>query len=107
RKSGGAAASFNLRLAEQNPLDQIRAKVPFPAKDRPDERLAFEVVREADRMLMMRFAPPAVIINESMDIVQFRGNTEHYLSPAPGEASLNILRMAREGLLFELRSAIQ
>ncbi len=64
-------------------------------------------MREADRLILARFAPPGVLINEAMEILQFRGNIENYLTPAPGEASLNLLRMAREGLLFEVRSAIQ
>src|SRR5439155_1707242 len=38
--------------------------------------------------------------------LQFRGHTSPYLEPAPGQASLNLLKMAREGLLMELRVAI-
>jgi len=47
-----------------------------------------------------------VVIDENMTILQFRGETEDYLKPSPGEASLNVLKMAREGLLVELRSAL-
>lgn len=39
-------------------------------------------------------------------VLQFRGDTGAYLRPSPGEASLNVLKMAREGLFLELRSAI-
>src|SRR5262249_2731345 len=38
--------------------------------------------------------------------VQFRGRTAAYLEPAPGMASLDLLRMLREGLLAEVRGAI-
>ncbi len=62
--------------------------------------------READRILLGRFAPPAVLVNERFDIVQFRGRTSAYLEPPPGEPTTNVLKMAREGLLFELRSAL-
>ena len=41
-----------------------------------------------------------------MEIVQFRGRTSAFLEPAPGAASFNLLKMAREGLLAELRTAI-
>src|SRR5438270_4042291 len=41
-----------------------------------------------------------------MEILQFRGRTSAYLEPAPGAASFNLLKMAREGLLAELRTAI-
>lgn len=61
---------------------------------------------EADRLILNRFAPAGVLINEDMDILQFRGLTGPYLEPAPGEASFNLMRMAREGLLLALRTAV-
>jgi two-component system CheB/CheR fusion protein len=42
-----------------------------------------------------------------MEILHFRGETGAYLTPPPGRASLNLLRMARPGLLLELRSALR
>jgi two-component system CheB/CheR fusion protein len=62
--------------------------------------------READRVLLSRFSPAGVVIDEEMEILQFRGRTSAYLEPAPGTASFNLLKMAREGLLAELRTAI-
>lgn len=62
--------------------------------------------READRVLLGRYAPPGVLVNENLDIVQFRGRTSPYLEPAPGEPTTNILKMAREGLFLDLRSAL-
>jgi hypothetical protein len=41
-----------------------------------------------------------------MQIVQFRGQTGAFLEPAPGEASLNLLKLAKEGLLYGLRTAL-
>jgi two-component system CheB/CheR fusion protein len=64
------------------------------------------VQKEADRLVMARFAPPGVVINGDMQIIQFRGHTGAFLEPAPGEASLNITKMARDGLALELRAAI-
>lgn len=59
-----------------------------------------------DEILLARYTPPGVIINEQFDIVQFRGSTGNYLEPSPGRASLNVLKMAKEGLSFEIRNAI-
>ncbi|HKO56408.1 MAG TPA: chemotaxis protein CheB [Thermoanaerobaculia bacterium] len=64
------------------------------------------VFREADRVALARFAPAGVLINDAMEILQFRGRTSPFLEPAPGTASFNVLKMAREGLLAELRAAI-
>jgi two-component system CheB/CheR fusion protein len=62
--------------------------------------------READRTLLGLYAPAGVLVNNNLDILQFRGRTGPYLEPAPGEPSHNLLRMAREGLLEELRVGI-
>jgi two-component system, chemotaxis family, CheB/CheR fusion protein len=72
--------------------------------ERPTRRV--DVLKEADRLIMSRYAPAGMIINAELQIVQFRGHTGPFLEPSPGEASLHILKMAPEGLLFELRTAI-
>ena len=64
-----------------------------------------DVFTEADRVILQAYGPTGVLINEQMDILQFRGDTSHYLRPAPGKASLNLLQMGREGLLIDLRAA--
>jgi two-component system, chemotaxis family, CheB/CheR fusion protein len=61
---------------------------------------------EVSRVLTDRFAPPGVVVDGDMQIVQFRGQTGAFLEPAPGEASLNLLKMAKEGLLYGLRTAV-
>ena len=48
-----------------------------------------------------------MLVNEELEILQFRGETGAYLEPAPGEASLNLMKMVRKGLLMELHSAIK
>ena len=63
--------------------------------------------READRIVLTRYAPAGVLVNDNLDILQFRGKTSPYLESPPGEPSHNLLRMAREGLFPVLRSAIE
>src|SRR5881409_2366993 len=65
-----------------------------------------DLLQEVDRLLLSKYAPAGVLVNEAAEILQFRGHTSPYLEPAPGQASLNLLKMAREGLLMELRVAI-
>jgi two-component system, chemotaxis family, CheB/CheR fusion protein len=45
-------------------------------------------------------------VNEDMEILQFRGKTGMYLEPAEGQPTFNLSRMAREGLLVDLRAAL-
>lgn len=62
--------------------------------------------READRVAAGLYVPPGVLINDNFDILQFRGQTGSFLSPAPGEPSNNLLKMAREGLFVAVRAAV-
>ena len=43
--------------------------------------------READRVTVNQFAPPGVLINAELQILQFRGPTSAYLEPPTGKAS--------------------
>ncbi|MDQ2863324.1 MAG: histidine kinase, partial [Bacteroidota bacterium] len=73
---------------------------------RSTERRKDDYQKNADDVLLAKYTPAGVIVNEQFDIVQFRGSTGAYLEPSPGKASLNVLKMAREGLSFELRNAL-
>ncbi len=55
-----------------------------------------------ERALMQHFSPVGALVNEHGDILYLHGRTGMYLEPAPGEAVLNILKMAREGLRRDL-----
>jgi two-component system, chemotaxis family, CheB/CheR fusion protein len=65
-----------------------------------------EAQKEFDRRLLTQFSPATAFINEDGEIIHTRGNVSRYLKLSPGRASLSILKMAREGLLLDLRNAI-
>ena len=46
------------------------------------------------------------MVDDDLQIIQFRGQTGKFLEPPPGDPSLNLLKMAREGLLYGIRTAI-
>jgi two-component system, chemotaxis family, CheB/CheR fusion protein len=71
------------------------------------ELTALEIQREADRLVLSKYAPAGVVVTENLDILQFRGQTGDYLEPAPGAATLNLLKMGREGLLLPLRNLME
>src|SRR5579859_719584 len=82
------------------PTVSAQSKLPETPK------IPMELQREADRLLLARYVPPAVLINEHLEILQTRGRTASFLELPSGKASLNLLKMARPGLLFELQGAI-
>lgn len=63
--------------------------------------------KDVDRLLVARYAPPSVLIRSDLEILQFRGDTSRYFAPAPGRASLNLLKMVREELVMGVRAAVQ
>ncbi len=63
--------------------------------------------READRLMLARYAPVGVLINADMDVLQFRGDTGPYLKPPEGRPSANLLKLMREGLMLPVRAAVQ
>ena len=66
-----------------------------------------DVQREADRIVLGKYAPAGVVVDDELNIVQFRGRVGAYLQPYPGMASLNLIKMTGEGLSSELRNAVQ
>jgi chemotaxis protein methyltransferase CheR/two-component system CheB/CheR fusion protein len=61
----------------------------------------------AEQLLLQRYTPAAVIVNNVGDILFISGRTGKYLEPAAGKANWNIHAMAREGLRFELSAALK
>ena len=60
-----------------------------------------------ERLLLTRFTPASVVVNDRGDVAYIHGRTGAYLEPAAGQPRLNVLAMAREGLQPELSSALR
>ncbi|MEG4912316.1 chemotaxis protein CheB [Microcoleus sp. B7-D4] len=80
------------------------------ARERQQEkdkfRNSFDLQQQTDQLILNRYAPPSVVVNEQMKILQVRGDTDPYLRVVAGTPNLNLLAMARAGLVVELRTAI-
>lgn len=59
-----------------------------------------------DAVLVSDFMPASVVIDYQMEIIQFRGTTDLFLTHPKGKATFNIFKMARPEIAFELRNAI-
>ena len=58
-----------------------------------------------DQLLLQRFTPASVLVNDKGDILYITGRTGKYLEPVAGKANWNIYAMAREGLRLTLPGA--
>ena len=84
--------------------EEIRARSAGTAM-----RLGRLPLRElTERALLQQISPAAALVDSQGDILYLHGRMGKYLEPVPGEAGINnILKMAREGLRFELTTALR
>jgi two-component system, chemotaxis family, CheB/CheR fusion protein len=60
-----------------------------------------------EKILLRDYTPAAVLVDGNSNVLFIHGSTGDYLEPAHGEASLNLLSMARQGLKLELTTALR
>jgi len=59
----------------------------------------------AEKMMLRKFTPSSVLVNELGDILYLHGNAGIYFELTSGESNMNCLVMAREGLKRDLGAA--
>jgi two-component system CheB/CheR fusion protein len=104
KKDAATKAIFELNYSvpdnsKTGPLANKRIMI----KEKTDE---IDLDKCVDSLLLKKYTPASVVVNQDLDILQFRGSTGLFLEPSPGKASLNLLKMARQGLAFELRTLV-
>ncbi len=98
-----APRSLYLRFnSSDRALEKVKPMMPID----DDNRNELDLNQAADRLVLDRYAPVGVTIDEDMNIVQFRGQTGAYLEPAAGTPSFNLFKMVKPELVVELRAAI-
>jgi two-component system, chemotaxis family, CheB/CheR fusion protein len=95
--------TFSLNRQAEHPGSGL---LPMPLRQGDPNWNYLEAQKEFDRRLLTQFSPAAAFVNEDLEIIHTRGNVNRYLKLASGRPSLNILKMAREGILLDLRNAI-
>ncbi|HEX4231979.1 MAG TPA: chemotaxis protein CheB [Bryobacteraceae bacterium] len=81
---------------ERSELDRVRTTLS-----------GIDLQKKTDLIIQSKYAPAAVVVDADLQILQFRGRTGFYLEPPSGEATLNLVRMARENLAVPLRRATE
>jgi two-component system CheB/CheR fusion protein len=68
--------------------------------------LAENGIEKNARRLMEKHAPAYVVVDGNHDVLRFSGQTEKYLGPTPGAASLNLFNLIRRALRPAARAAL-
>jgi two-component system, chemotaxis family, CheB/CheR fusion protein len=98
----GPAERASLRLVTAGP--PAGRGPPEPSED--DEKADLDVQREVNRILLQRYTPSGVVVNNELEVVQFHGKGQKYFEPAPGKASFSLLKLIKEGLAVQSRAAV-
>ncbi|MDW7740271.1 MAG: chemotaxis protein CheB [Bacillota bacterium] len=96
------------RLESTIQADMVEFPLPhaFTPSSSPSETVV-NMQSLVDQLLLKRFTPPSVMVNNKGDILYINGRTGVYLEPAAGKANWNVFAMIREGLGYPLNKAFQ
>lgn len=105
-ESAAAQARPTFDFPPQAPGRQLSSRGSTPrASDKP---ATMHLGAFVEHLLLQRFAPPSVLVNDKGDIIYIHGFTGMFLQPAPGlPGTQNVFAMAREGLRLELVAALR
>jgi len=88
------------------PSSFARAKRVAP-KEIPPAKVTENPQTLTEQIILQRFAPASVLLNDKGDILFITGRIGKYLEPSAGKMNVNIYAMAREGLREALTNAFR
>lgn len=86
------------------PAASGKAIPAFPLRSR--QVPSFDLRKEAERIILDRYAPCGLIVDANLHVLSFQGDTSPFLRPATGGASFDLLKLLRPELILETRTAI-
>jgi two-component system CheB/CheR fusion protein len=101
RKAGPSTFHFDPRSTSRWPGSGSADRAGLPAAG---ARAA--VVRRIDDLVLARYAPPGVVVDERLEVIEFRGRPGPYLETPEGAPQRNLLKLVRAGLVAPLRRAL-
>jgi two-component system CheB/CheR fusion protein len=108
RPQPGAPRSLEVGTLEIVAPIQTAPTAPRAQLVRSGDRALLQTAQQdADRAVLHLVAPPGVVVNERLEITQFRGDTTGFLQHPAGTASLHLLKLVRPEFLPRLRAAIE
>ncbi len=67
-----------------------------------------DVRKEVDRLLLSKYSPAGVVVDEDLEVIEIRGNAGPYLALPVGKVSFNLVKMIPDtGLFLEVEKLIR
>ena len=102
KKNVTAALRVGFLLRRQSP-----GAPPVPGRDITASATLQELLRESDRAAVRDYAPPSVVVDDALEILNVHGRLTPYLELSSGRASLNVLKLAHPEIVSSLRQIIE
>jgi two-component system, chemotaxis family, CheB/CheR fusion protein len=87
-----------------------RTKEPAPASASARSRVptptVIDLEARAARVLRDLYAPAGVLVDEDLQVLHFHGHTAFYMEQIPADGGVNLLRIARQELVFPIREGV-
>ncbi len=100
RKEGAPLASrFDWLSGEQKEHRTGQPKIALAAP-------LMDHQKEAERILLHRYVPPALVVDSDLRVVHFQGDTSPYLALSTGPPAYHLFKIIRPEFVVEIRSAI-
>ncbi len=110
-KTGFLAVEPRLKIYKRDPAPVSVGKIELPTsyfapKTPGTEKKSFKTAENiqtlTDQIVIQRYSPASMLVNQQGDIIYITGRTGKYIDPVAGKANLNIFAMLRD----EFRQAI-
>jgi len=89
------------------PIDFQRETAKVGGEPKSDTAKPFNIAEIVNKILLQKYTPACVVVDEKYDVLYVHGQTGKYLELPTGPLKMNILDMARQGLRVELASALR
>jgi two-component system, chemotaxis family, CheB/CheR fusion protein len=100
-------ATNKVRFERQYRLPESNRKgVARSVTDNINQIKNLDFEKTAEEVLLSKYVPPSVLVNKDLDILQLHGQVNSFIQVTPGKATLNLLKLVRPELIFDLRSTI-
>jgi two-component system, chemotaxis family, CheB/CheR fusion protein len=100
KPKAGMAPHFEWRMDDH----KEQGLAPPPKAATPVLIVDFQ--KQAEQVLLQRYAPPALVIDSDLHILHFQGDISAYLVVSTGPPTVQLLKMLRPEFVMDLRSAI-
>ncbi len=103
----GGSLSPALSVAREYRFSRTSPAGRAPLSDEGELWPEADLQRAADRIVLARFGPPALVVDERMNVVQSRGQTSPLIQLSPGAVSWNLGRVLRVDIASDVQKAVQ